>query len=83
MVFLESLGIAVGFLTAALHNANLTMVHTTPLGSSDEVCKLLDRSENERLVFLMPVGYPSEDSLIPYRPVNNGRKFLKEILDVF
>jgi nitroreductase len=60
----ESVGIAVGFLLAALHAAGLaTLVHSpSPMGFLKEV---LERPENERPFLLIPVGYPAPDAQVP------------------
>ncbi len=71
----ESVGIAVGFLLAALHAAGLaTLTHTpSPMGFLQQ---LLGRPANERAFVLIPVGYPAEGCTVP-RLV---RKPLDEIL---
>jgi iodotyrosine deiodinase len=60
----ESVGIAVGFLLAALHHAGLaTLTHTpSPMNFLAEV---LERPANERAFVLIPVGYPAEDAEVP------------------
>jgi nitroreductase len=60
----ESVGIAVGFLLAALHHAGVaTLTHTpSPMGFLQE---LLGRPENERAYVLIPVGYPAEGCRVP------------------
>ncbi|MFL5959450.1 MAG: nitroreductase family protein [Gaiellaceae bacterium] len=60
----ESVGIAVGFLLAALQSAGLcALTHTpSPMGFLRE---LLDRPANERPFALIPVGYPSEQAVVP------------------
>jgi len=60
----ESVGIAVGFLLAALHAAGLaTLTHApSPMGFLKEI---LERPENERPFLLIPVGYPADDAVIP------------------
>lgn len=60
----ESVGIAVGFLIAALHNAGLaTLTHApSPMGFLKEI---LDRPEGERPFLLLPVGYPAPDAEVP------------------
>ena len=57
---MESVGIAAGFLLAALHQAGLaTLTHTpSPMGFLEEI---LERPRNERAYLLIPVGYPAED----------------------
>lgn len=60
----ESVGIASGFLLAALHVAGLsTLTHTpSPMGF---LARILERPENERAYLLIPVGYPTEDCEVP------------------
>jgi len=60
----ESMGIAVGMLITAIHNAGLvTLTHTpSPMGFLSEIC---GRGENERAYLLMPVGYPAPDCTVP------------------
>jgi len=60
----ESVGIAVGFLLVALHEAGLaTLVHTpSPMTFLREI---LGRPENERPYVVVPVGYPARDATVP------------------
>jgi iodotyrosine deiodinase len=60
----ESVGIAIGFLIAALQYAGVaTLTHTpNPMKFLNE---LLDRPLNEVPVVLMPVGYPAEGCMVP------------------
>ncbi|HEY6150475.1 MAG TPA: nitroreductase family protein [Gaiellaceae bacterium] len=60
----ESVGIAVGFLLAALHRSGLaTLTHApSPMGFLKEI---LGRPENERPFLLIPVGYPTVDAEVP------------------
>lgn len=60
----ESVGIATGFLIAAIHNAGLvTLTHTpSPMGF---LSKVLDRPENEKPYLLLPVGYPAKECWVP------------------
>ena len=60
----ESVGIATGFLIAALHHAGLaTLTHTpSPMGFLREI---LGRPEHERAYLLLVVGYPADDALVP------------------
>ena len=71
----ESVGIAVGFLLAALHHAGLaTLTHTpSPMGFLQ---KTLNRPINERAYMLIALGYPEEDCRVP----ELHRKPLEEIL---
>jgi nitroreductase len=60
----ESVGIATGFLLAALHHAGLVaLTHTpSPMGFLREV---LERPERERAVMLVVAGYPADDARVP------------------
>jgi nitroreductase len=60
----ESVGIATGFLLAALHHAGFaTLTHTpSPMKFLNEI---LGRPSNERAYLLIPVGYPAEDCRVP------------------
>ncbi len=60
----ESVGIACGFLLAALNAAGLaTLTHTpSPMGFLREI---LARPKNEKPFLLIPVGYPAEGCLVP------------------
>lgn len=60
----ESVGIACGFLLAALHIAGLaTLTHTpSPMGF---LASILGRPRNEKPYLLIPVGYPSADATVP------------------
>ena len=71
----ESVGIACGFLLAALHHAGLaTLTHTpSPMGFLQE---LLDRPSNERAFLLIPVGLPADDCEVPHIQ----RKALDEVM---
>jgi iodotyrosine deiodinase len=60
----ESVGIATGFLLAAIHNAGLVSLTHTP-SPMDFLQKILDRPENEKPFLLIPVGYPKEGTLVP------------------
>jgi nitroreductase len=60
----ESVGIATGFLIAALHHAGLaTLTHTpSPMNFLNEA---LGRPSNERPFLLLVVGYPADDATVP------------------
>lgn len=73
----ESVGIAVGFLLAALHNAGLaTLTHTpSPMKFLNQI---LNRPKNEKPFVLIPVGYPASDAKVP----DITRKKLDEIMNI-
>ena len=60
----ESVGIAAGFLLAALHSSGLaTLTHTpSPMGFLE---KILERPKNEKATLLIPVGYPAKSAEVP------------------
>lgn len=60
----ESMGISVGMLITALHQAGLaTLTHTpSPMKFLNEI---LDRPRNERPFVVLPVGYPANDCQVP------------------
>ena len=63
----ESVGIACGFLLAALNAAGLaTLTHTpSPMGFLRQI---LGRPKNEKPYLLIPVGYPAADCRVPDIP---------------
>lgn len=60
----ESVGIATGFLIAALHHAGLVCLeHTpTPMKFLPQFC---GRPDHEKAVMILPVGYPAADATVP------------------
>ncbi|MBL6449461.1 nitroreductase family protein [Fulvivirga sp. 29W222] len=60
----ESVGLAGGFLLAAIHHAGLVALTHTP-SPMNFLAKLLNRPSNERPVLLIPVGYPVEETYVP------------------
>jgi nitroreductase len=70
----DSVGIATGFLIAALHRAGLaTLTHTpSPMAFLN---RILGRGENERPFVLLVVGYPATGATVPAI----RRKALEEI----
>jgi len=75
----ESVGIATGFLIAALHNAGLSaLTHTpNPMRFLNELC---DRPESEKPVMILAVGHPAAHATVP--AVAKMKKPLDEILTV-
>lgn len=74
---MESVGIACGFLLAALHAAGLaTLTHTpSPMGF---LAQILNRPKNEKPYLLIPVGYPAAGAQVP----NIQKKPLAKIMTV-
>ncbi len=71
----ESVGIACGFLLAAIHNAGLASLTHTP-SPMNFLSEILKRPPNEAPYLVIPVGYPKEDATVP----DIKRKPLHEIL---
>lgn len=75
----ESVGIATGFLLAAAHHAGLATVTHTP-SPMNFLSEVLGRPSYERAFVLIPVGYPSEDCVVPAEALN--RRPLDEVMIV-
>uniref|UniRef100_UPI00398F36CE iodotyrosine deiodinase n=1 Tax=Pristiophorus japonicus TaxID=55135 RepID=UPI00398F36CE len=71
-----SVSISCGILLAALQNAGLVTVTTTPLNCGPRVRIILRRPVNEKLLLLLPVGYPAKGATVP----GFTRKPLDEIM---
>lgn len=71
----ESVGIACGFLLAAIHNAGLASLTHTP-SPMNFLRDILQRPDNEVPFLLIPVGYPADDAVVP----DIQRKNLEEIM---
>ncbi|HEY3739897.1 MAG TPA: hypothetical protein VGL53_08630 [Bryobacteraceae bacterium] len=74
----ESVGIAAGFLLAALHMSGLaTLTHTpSPMGF---LASIPERPKNERSYLLIPVGFPASDATVPAI----SKKNLGEVMEVW
>lgn len=74
----ESVGIACGFLIAAIHYAGLaTLTHTpSPMNFLE---KILNRPKNERAYILFPVGYAHEETFVP----DINRKPLQDVSEFY
>lgn len=71
----ESVGIAAGFLLAALHVAGFATLTHTP-SPMKFLADILERPDNERPYLLIPVGLPVEGCEVP----DIRRKALQEVL---
>lgn len=60
----ESVGIATGFLLAAIHHAGLVALTHTP-SPMNFLSEVLGRPANERPFLLIPVGHAAEDATVP------------------
>ena len=70
----ESVGLACGFLLAAIHNAGLVALTHTP-SPMNFLSSILNRPENEKPFLLIPVGYPAAECWVP----DLERKALNEV----
>lgn len=70
----ESVGLAAGFLLAAIHHAGLVALTHTP-SPMNFISEALQRHENEKPILLIPVGYPAENVIVP----DLKRKSLEEV----
>ena len=78
----ESVGVACGFLIAALHHAGLaTLTHTpSPMAFLTEIC---GRPENEKPYLLLVVGYPAAGAKTPVfggtrKPMSEAALWIEE-----
>lgn len=76
----ESVGIATGFLIAAIHQAGLVCLEHTP-NPMKFLAELCGRPAHEKPVMILPVGYPAEDATVP--AVAKRKKPLDQIMTVF
>jgi iodotyrosine deiodinase len=60
----ESVGIAIGLLLAAIQKAGLVALTHTP-SPMNFLQKILNRPENERPFLLIPVGFPADEAQVP------------------
>ncbi len=74
----ESVGLACGFLLAAIHHAGLVALTHTP-SPMNFLSKILSRPDNERPFLLIPVGYPADECYVP----KLERKKLEEVMVVY
>ena len=71
----ESVGLACGFLLAAIYNAGLVALTHTP-SPMNFLSSILNRPANERPFLLIPVGYPAKEARVP----DIYRKDLEDII---
>lgn len=74
----ESVGLACGFMLAAIHHAGLVALTHTP-SPMNFLTKILNRPENERPFLLIPIGYPAEETFVPNltrKPLSDMSEFL-------
>ncbi|MBI1216943.1 MAG: nitroreductase family protein [Rhodobacteraceae bacterium] len=75
----ESVGIATGFLIAAIHHAGLVCLEHTP-NPMKFLPELCGRPASEKPVMILPVGYPAEAATVP--AAAKIKKPLTEIMTV-
>lgn len=73
-----STALAGGILLSAIHNAGLVTLTSTPLNCGPALRTLLNRPPNEKLLLLLPVGFPSDEATVP----DLKRKPLEDIMVV-
>ncbi|XP_068218397.1 iodotyrosine deiodinase [Palaemon carinicauda] len=73
-----STALAGGIMLAAIHYAGLVTLTSTPLNCGPQLRTLLGRPSNEKLLLLLPVGYPASDATVP----DLNRKDLDDIMVV-
>lgn len=76
----ESVGIATGMLIAAIHHAGLVCLEHTP-NPMKFLGPLCERSDHEKPVMILPVGYPADTATVP--AVAKRKKPLDQIMSVF
>lgn len=74
----ESVGLACGFLLAAIHHAGLVALTHTP-SPMNFLCEVLERPANEKPFLLIPIGRPFEGCLVP----KLARKPLNEVVTYY
>ena len=76
----ESVGIATGFLIAAIHQAGLVCLEHTP-NPMKFLADMCGRPAHEKPVMILPVGYPADDATVP--AVAKRKKPMDQIMTVF
>ena len=76
----ESVGIATGFLIAAIHQTGLVCLEHTP-NPMKFLPDLCGRGPQEKAVMILPVGYPADNATVP--AVAKRKKPLDQIMSVF
>lgn len=71
--------ISAGLLLAAIQMAGLVTLTSTPMNSGPALRKLLERPAQEKLMLLLPCGYPSDSATVP----DISRKPLEEISAIY
>jgi len=71
-----SVSISVGLFIAAVQYSGLVTLTSTPMNAGPKLRSLLKRPVNEKVLVLLPVGYPADDATVP----NFKRKPVDEIM---
>ncbi len=71
-----SAAISAGIFLAAVQNSGLVTLTSTPLNAGPQIRELLERPANEKVMLLLPLGYPAEDATVP----DLKRKSLEKIM---
>ncbi|XP_074657845.1 iodotyrosine deiodinase-like [Tubulanus polymorphus] len=71
-----SVSISIGMFLAAAQNVGLVTVTSTPLNAGPALRVLLNRPDNEKVVCLLPVGFPAKNCTVP----DLRRKCLDDIM---
>lgn len=72
-----STALSCGILLAAIQNAGLVTLTSTPLNCGPALRTLLNRPSHEKLLLLLPLGYPTKDATVP----DITRKPVEDILE--
>uniref|UniRef100_A0A914I7H1 Nitroreductase domain-containing protein n=1 Tax=Globodera rostochiensis TaxID=31243 RepID=A0A914I7H1_GLORO len=75
----QSTAIAIGILLAAIQNAGLVTVVTTPLNAGAAIREILQRPINEKVSLLLPLGYPTDECYVP----DIQRKQIEDIMRIY
>lgn len=73
-----SSALSCGLLLAAIQNAGLVTVTSTPMNCGPALRELLNREKNDKLLLLLPVGFADDGCLVP----DLKRKPLDKIMTV-
>jgi len=75
-----SCSISAGLFLAAVQQAGLVTLTSTPLNCGPALRSILDRPDNEKLLMLLPVGYPAEGATVPRlerKPLHEISQFIQ------
>ncbi|KAB7502769.1 Iodotyrosine deiodinase 1 [Armadillidium nasatum] len=71
-----STAISAGVLLAAIQNAGLVTLTSTPMNCGPALRDLFERPSHEKLMLLLPIGFPRKDATVP----KLQRKPLEELM---